>query len=91
MDPKFGMKSLTPSDTVQLFLLAKAVQAQCGITSTETARTLRDGEPTTAISTFTQLLSSDKGRFSVALRPQKPSGLLGTGSPWRTPRLSNSF
>ena len=57
MDPKFGMNSLTPSDTVQPFLLAKAFQAQCGITSTETVRTIRDGEPRTAISTFTQLLS----------------------------------
>ena len=27
-------------------------------------------------------------RFSVALRPQKPSGLLGLGSPGRPPRLS---
>ena len=26
--------------------------------------------------------------FSVALRPQKPSGLLGTRSPGRSPRLS---
>ena len=29
-------------------------------------------------------------RFSVALRPHKPSGLLGTGSPGRPPRLSHS-
>ena len=29
-------------------------------------------------------------RFSLALRPQKPSGLLGTGSPGRPPRLSHS-
>ena len=28
--------------------------------------------------------------FSVALRPQKPSGLLGTGSPGGPPRLSHS-
>ena len=28
--------------------------------------------------------------FSVALRPQRPYGLLGTGSPGRPPRLSHS-
>ena len=28
---------------------------------------------------------------NVALRPQKPYGLLGTGSPGRPPRLSHSF
>ena len=31
---------------------------QCRFTSTETIRTIRDGEPRTATSTFTQLLSS---------------------------------
>ena len=31
---------------------------QCCFTSTETVRTVRDGEPRTATSTFTQLLSS---------------------------------
>ena len=29
-------------------------------------------------------------RFSAALRPQKPYGLLGTGSPGRPPRLSQA-
>ena len=29
-------------------------------------------------------------KFSVALRPQRPYGLLGTGSPVRLPRLSHS-
>ena len=29
-------------------------------------------------------------RFNVASRPHKPSGLLGTGSPGRPPRLSPS-
>ena len=33
-------------------------QVQCRFTSTETIRTIRDGEPRTATSTFTQLLSS---------------------------------
>ena len=32
---------------------------QCCFTSTETIRTIRDGEPRTATSTFTQLLSSE--------------------------------
>ena len=35
------------------------VQVQCCFTSTESLRTIRDGEPKTATSTFTQLLSSD--------------------------------
>ena len=38
-------------------------------------RTIR---PRTATSTFTQLLSSDFCSFSVALGPERPSGLLGT-------------
>ena len=38
--------------------LCKTVQ--CCFTSTETLRTIRDGEPRTATSTFTQLLSSDR-------------------------------
>ena len=33
---------------------------QCCFTSTETIRTIRDGEPRTATSTFTQLLTSEK-------------------------------
>ena len=46
----------------------------------------------TATSTFTQLLSSEdhsgtEFKFSVALRPRRPLGLLGTGSPGRPPRL----
>ena len=43
-----------------------------------TIRLISDGEPRTASSTFTQLLSS-LIFFSVALRPRKPKGLLGTG------------
>ena len=34
--------------------------------STETIRTIKDGEPRTATSTFTQLLSSDSVSFKVA-------------------------
>ena len=44
---------------------------QCCFTSTETVRTIRDGEPRTATSIFTQLLSSEILHFNVALRPQK--------------------
>ena len=29
-------------------------------------------------------------KFNVALRPQRPLGLLGTGSPGRPPRLSHN-
>ena len=36
------------------------------------------------------ILCADQFRFSVALRPQKPLGLLGTGSPGCPPRLSHS-
>ena len=35
-----------------------AVQVQCYFTPTETIRTIRDGEPRTATSTFSQRLSS---------------------------------
>ena len=47
-------------------------------TSTETVRTVRDGELRTATSTFTQLLNSF---FSVALRSQRPYGISGTKRP----------
>ena len=55
------------------------VQLQCCFTSTETIKTIRDGEPRTVTSTFTQLLSHDSWWWSVALRPQK-LGLFGTGA-----------
>ena len=55
MNPKFGMNRLTPSDT---FFSQKPVLVQCGITSTETVETIRDGEPRTATSTFTEPLNS---------------------------------
>ena len=61
---------------------------QCCFTYTEKIRTVRDGEPRTSTSTFTQLLGLFK--FNVALRPQRPYGLLGTVSPERPPRLSHS-
>ena len=55
--------------------LCAIVQVQCCFT--ETIRTIRDGEPRTATSTFTQLLSSVLlFKFNVALRPQRPLGLL---------------
>ena len=37
---------------------------QCCFTSTETKRTVKDGEPRTATSTFTQLLNSE-GQYDV--------------------------
>ena len=40
------------------FHSSSAVQARCCFTSTETIRTIKDGEPRTATSTFTQLLST---------------------------------
>ena len=53
------------------------VRVQCCFTSTETVRTIRDGEPRTSTSTFTQLLNSDTTAsraslfffFKYALRP----------------------
>ena len=109
------------------------VQVQCRFTSTETVRTIRDGEPRAATSTFTQFLGSDDRSFCVGpletrgtfrdgeprtatsiftqllcsvfvavvflcflqvqccLRPRRPYGLLGTGTPGRPPRLTHSF
>ena len=39
----------------------------CCFTSTETTRIIRDGEPRTATSTFTQLLSSESSWFVQTL------------------------
>ena len=50
-----------------------AVQVQCCFTSTETMRLIRDGEPRTATSTFTQLLSSDPVSSSVLLYVHRDS------------------
>ena len=56
------------------------VQVQCRFASTETLGTNRDGEPRTATSTFTLLLSSVirelEFEINVALRPQRPYGRL---------------
>ena len=71
-----------------------SLRVQCCCTSTEIVWTIRDGEPRTSTSTFSQLLRSALPAslllFSVALRPEKPYGLLRTGSPRRLPRLSHS-
>ena len=40
-------------------LMTSSVQVQCCMTSTETIRSIRGGEPRTTTSTFTQLLTSD--------------------------------
>ena len=56
----------------------KRDSVQCCFPSTETIRTIRDGEPRTATSTFTQLLSSRERErereilFSVTFRLQRP-------------------
>ena len=47
-------------------------QVQCCLKSTETVRTVRDGEPRTATSTLTQLLSSDK----LTTDEKRPSSLI---------------
>ena len=73
---KFKVRiALRPHHSIQ-------VQSQDCFTSTETVRLIRDKVPRTATSTFTQLLSFaprySSSKVNVALRPQKPSGLLGT-------------
>ena len=49
------------------WVMLQAVHVQCYFTSTETIRTIRDGEPRTATSTFTQLLNSLAGNSSSVL------------------------
>ena len=51
---------------------ATEVRVLCCLTSLETVRTIRDEEPITSISSFTQLLSSVNNEFNVAFRPQRP-------------------
>ena len=52
-------------------LLSSESGVQCCFKSTETTRTVRDGEPRTATSTFTQLQSSIQSPFfSGALYPR---------------------
>ena len=50
-------------------LCSVSLSQRC-FTSSETIRTIRDEDPRTSTSTFTQALSSVQ--FNVALRPQKP-------------------
>ena len=45
-------------------------QVRCCFTSTETTRTVRDGEPRTATSAFTQLLSSQRGLLLLSYSAQ---------------------
>ena len=76
--------------------MATCIYQYCGhsfqscFTSADTIRLIRDGEPRTATSTFTQLLSSERQWFNVTLHPQIPSGLLGMGSQGLPPQLSHS-
>ena len=44
---------------IHLHIGERSVHVQCCLTSTETVTTIRDGEPWTAPSTFTQLLSAE--------------------------------
>ena len=53
--------------TVAFWHCGADVQVQCCFSSTETLRTIRDGEPRTATSTSTQVLSSDQPCSSRAL------------------------
>ena len=50
--------------------MPKTCSVPCCFTSTETIRLIKDGEPRTATSTFTQLLSSDKkNKFQADFKP----------------------
>ena len=55
---------------------------KCCFTSTETIRTTRDGEPSTATPIFTQLVSSDYGAPSVecCFTSTETVVVLGTGA-----------
>ena len=58
----------------------RRVSFHCCVTSTETARTVRDGDPRMSTSSFAQLMSSDIGSFFFsfprgALRPHKTWGV----------------
>ena len=59
-------------------------QVQCCFTSTETIRTIRDGEPRTATSTFTQLLSSDIEQVQCCLTSTETVGTIRDGKPRTT-------
>ena len=47
---------------MKLYIIIIGVQVQCCFTSTETVRTVRDGEPKAATSISTQFLSSERPR-----------------------------
>ena len=53
-------------------------------------RLIRDGEPRTATSTFTQLLSSESWLVECCFTSTETIRLIRTGSPGRPPRPSHS-
>ena len=53
--------------------LASTATFQCCLTSTETIRTVRDGDPRTATSAFTQLLSSELQPRAGTQKPSRKS------------------
>ena len=68
------------------------VSASVLFTSTETVRLIRDGEPRTATSNSTQLLSADLAPdvVEVLLYVHKNRMFIRDGSPGRPPRLPHS-
>ena len=54
-----SVETETTPDMGKCMKTTTAGQVQCCFTSAETSRTIKDGEPRTATSTFTQLLSSN--------------------------------
>ena len=55
----FSVTASTSSVGDNSAVLTSSFSFQCYFTSTETIRLIRDGDPRTATSTFTQLLSSE--------------------------------
>ena len=66
---------------VGLFLCLCKWPQVCCRTSTETVRTLRDGEPRTATSTFTQLLSSTDVQVQCCFTSTETKRTIRDGSP----------
>ena len=60
------------------------VRGHCSVTSTETIRTVRDGEPRTATSTFTQLLSSESGQVQCCFTSTETIWTIRDGEPRTT-------
>ena len=82
--------SVTLSGFTASFGLHLLVQVPCCFTYTETIRTIRDMEPRTATSTFTQLLSSVFGKVQVQCFCTSTETILLMTIRDREPRMATS-